>query len=77
MVLRVFVKRDFRTRIGQVAGGHSAVRSIFAALAAGVAVPVSEPSAGVSLSGRGRCSPSTEDRPRDAWLAHSVASARR
>lgn len=41
------VKRDFPTRIGQVTGTYSAVQSVFAALAAGVAVPL----AGVSALG--------------------------
>lgn len=38
--LPALVKRDFPERIGQVTGGYSAVQSIFAASAAGVAVPV-------------------------------------
>lgn len=41
VVLPALVKRDFPTRIGQVTGAYSAVQSIFAATAAGVAVPVS------------------------------------
>ncbi|GAA4192017.1 MFS transporter [Gryllotalpicola kribbensis] len=38
--LPALVKRDFPERIGQVTGSYSAVQSIFAAVAAGVAVPV-------------------------------------
>lgn len=41
VVLPALVKRDFPTRIGQVTGAYSAAQSIFAATAAGVAVPVS------------------------------------
>jgi len=41
VVLPALVKRDFPTRIGQVTGAYSAVQSIFAATAAGVAVPMS------------------------------------
>ncbi|WP_433202194.1 MFS transporter [Dactylosporangium sp. CS-047395] len=40
VVLPALVKRDFPTRIGQVTGAYSAVQSVFAATAAGVAVPV-------------------------------------
>lgn len=47
VVLPALVKRDFPTRIGQVTGAYSAVQSSFAAIAAGVAVPV----AGVSALG--------------------------
>lgn len=45
VVLPALVKRDFPTRIGQITGSYSAVQSIFAALAAGVAVPVAGMSA--------------------------------
>ena len=41
VVLPALVKRDFPTRIGQITGAYSAVQSIFAATAAGVAVPLS------------------------------------
>jgi len=41
VVLPALVKRDFPTRIGQVTGAYSAVQSIFAATAAGLAVPMS------------------------------------
>lgn len=47
VLLPALVKRDFPTRIGQVTGTYSAVQSSFAALAAGVAVPV----AGLSALG--------------------------
>jgi len=47
VVLPALVKRDFPTRIGQVTGAYSAVQAVFAALAAGVAVPV----AGLSALG--------------------------
>jgi len=40
VVLPALVKRDFPTKIGQVTGAYSAVQSSFAAIAAGVAVPV-------------------------------------
>nr|WP_221247191.1 MFS transporter [Gordonia humi] len=40
VVLPALVKRDFPTRIGQITGAYSAVQSTFAAIAAGVAVPV-------------------------------------
>lgn len=40
VVLPALVKRDFPTKIGQVTGAYSAVQSGFAAVAAGVAVPV-------------------------------------
>lgn len=40
VVLPALVKRDFPTRIGQVTGAYSAVQAVFAATAAGVAVPV-------------------------------------
>jgi len=40
VLLPSLVKRDFPTRIGEVTGTYSAVQSSFAALAAGVAVPV-------------------------------------
>lgn len=45
--LPALVKRDFPTRIGQVTGAYSAVQSSFAALAAGLAVPI----AGLAASG--------------------------
>jgi MFS transporter, CP family, cyanate transporter len=45
--LPALVKRDFPTRIGQVTGAYSVAQSLFAALAAGVAVPV----AGLSALG--------------------------
>ncbi|PZE77037.1 MFS transporter [Curtobacterium sp. MCBD17_019] len=38
--LPALVKRDFPDRIGQVTGAYSAVQSTFAAIAAGIAVPV-------------------------------------
>ncbi|WP_300682022.1 MFS transporter [Nocardioides sp.] len=41
VVLPAAVKRDFPDRIGPVTGAYSAVQSIFAALAAGVSVPLS------------------------------------
>lgn len=47
VVLPALVKRDFPTRIGQVTGAYSAVQAVFAAVAAGVAVPV----AGLSALG--------------------------
>ena len=47
VILPALVKRDFPTRIGQITGSYSAVQSIFAALAAGIAVPV----AGLSALG--------------------------
>ncbi|WP_153040218.1 MFS transporter [Actinoplanes sp. TFC3] len=40
VVLPALVKRDFPTRIGQITGRYSAVQSVFAATAAGVAVPM-------------------------------------
>lgn len=40
VALPALVKRDFPTRIGQVTGTYSAVQAVFAALAAGIAVPV-------------------------------------
>ncbi|WP_254910542.1 MFS transporter [Gulosibacter sp. 10] len=40
VVLPALVKRDFPRRIGQITGAYSAVQSAFAAIAAGVAVPV-------------------------------------
>jgi len=40
VALPALVKRDFPTRIGQITGAYSAVQSIFAAIAAGVAIPV-------------------------------------
>ncbi|AGL16898.1 major facilitator superfamily permease [Actinoplanes sp. N902-109] len=40
VVLPALVKRDFPLRIGQITGTYSAVQSVFAAAAAGVAVPV-------------------------------------
>jgi len=40
VALPTLVKRDFPTRIGQITGTYSAVQSIFAATAAGVAIPV-------------------------------------
>ncbi len=45
VVLPALVKRDFPTRIGQITGSYSAVQSIFAAVAAGIAVPVAGMSA--------------------------------
>lgn len=47
VVLPAVVKRDFPGRIGQVTGAYSAVQSVFAAVAAGAAVPV----AGLSAAG--------------------------
>ncbi|WP_314149660.1 MFS transporter [uncultured Leifsonia sp.] len=47
VILPALVKRDFPTRIGQMTGAYSVVQSVFAALAAGVAVPV----AGLSAVG--------------------------
>lgn len=44
--LPALVKRDFPTRIGQVTGAYSAVQSGFAALAAGLAVPIAAAAAG-------------------------------
>jgi len=40
VVLPALVKRDFPGRIGQITGAYSSVQAIFAALAAGVAVPL-------------------------------------
>jgi len=40
VVLPALVKRDFPGRIGPVTGAYSAVQSVFAAIAAGAAVPV-------------------------------------
>ncbi len=40
VLLPALVKRDFPLRIGQLTGAYSAVQSIFAAIAAGVAVPI-------------------------------------
>lgn len=40
VVLPALVKRDFPTRIGQITGAYSVVQAVFAAIAAGVAVPV-------------------------------------
>jgi len=40
VLLPAIVKRDFPLRIGQLTGAYSAVQSIFAAIAAGVAVPI-------------------------------------
>lgn len=40
VLLPALVKRDFPQRIGQVTGAYSAVQSIFAAVAAGIAVPI-------------------------------------
>ena len=40
VLLPALVKRDFPQRIGQITGVYSAVQSIFAAIAAGVAVPI-------------------------------------
>jgi MFS transporter, CP family, cyanate transporter len=40
VALPALVKRDFPQKIGQITGVYSAVQSIFAAIAAGVAVPV-------------------------------------
>lgn len=45
VALPSLVKRDFPNKIGQVTGAYSAVQSIFAAIAAGIAVPI----AGASL----------------------------
>ena len=47
VLLPALVKRDFPTRIGALTGAYSSVQSIFAAVAAGVAVPV----AGLSALG--------------------------
>ncbi|GAA3452042.1 MFS transporter [Dactylosporangium matsuzakiense] len=47
VVLPALVKRDFPGRIGQVTGAYSVVQSVFAATAAGVAVPV----AGLTAAG--------------------------
>jgi CP family cyanate transporter-like MFS transporter len=43
VVLPALVKRDFPGRIGQITGAYSSVQAIFAALAAGVAVPLAGP----------------------------------
>jgi CP family cyanate transporter-like MFS transporter len=40
VALPAVVKRDFPTRIGQLTGAYSSVQAAFAALAAGVAVPI-------------------------------------
>ncbi|WP_449282233.1 MFS transporter [Leucobacter sp.] len=40
VLLPALVKRDFPQRIGQITGAYSAVQSIFAAIAAGIAVPI-------------------------------------
>ena len=40
VVLPSWVKRDFPLKIGQITGAYSAVQSAFAAVAAGIAVPV-------------------------------------
>lgn len=40
VILPALVKRDFPTRIGQITGTYSALQAVFAALAAGLAVPV-------------------------------------
>ena len=45
VALPSLVKRDHPTRIGQITGLYSAVQSIFAALAAGLAVPLAEATA--------------------------------
>ncbi|GER23870.1 cyanate transporter [Zafaria cholistanensis] len=42
VILPSLVKRDFPARIGQITGAYSAVQSVFAAIAAGVAVPVAD-----------------------------------
>ncbi|BCY08547.1 MFS transporter [Actinoplanes sp. L3-i22] len=47
VVLPALVKRDFPTRIGQVTGTYSAVQAVFAAIAAGLAVPI----AGLTAAG--------------------------
>lgn len=47
VILPALVKRDFPSRIGQLTGSYSAVQAIFAAVAAGIAVPV----AGLSALG--------------------------
>jgi MFS transporter, CP family, cyanate transporter len=47
VVLPALVKRDFPRRIGQITGVYSAVQASFAAIAAGVAVPI----AGASAAG--------------------------
>jgi CP family cyanate transporter-like MFS transporter len=43
VVLPALVKRDFPGRIGQITGAYSSVQAIFAALAAGIAVPLAGP----------------------------------
>lgn len=43
VVLPALVKRDFPMRIGQITGTYSSVQAVFAALAAGVAVPIAGP----------------------------------
>lgn len=45
VALPALVKRDFPHRIGQVTGAYSVVQSLFAAIAAGVSVPLAESSA--------------------------------
>lgn len=40
VALPTLVKRDFPTRIGQLTGAYSSVQAIFAAIAAGIAIPV-------------------------------------
>jgi CP family cyanate transporter-like MFS transporter len=42
VILPAVIKRDFPTRIGRVTGAYSAVQAVFAAIAAGVAVPVAD-----------------------------------
>jgi len=43
VVLPALVKRDFPGRIGQITGAYSSVQAVFAATAAGVAVPIAGP----------------------------------
>ncbi|WP_240670276.1 CynX/NimT family MFS transporter [Actinoplanes solisilvae] len=40
VILPALVKRDFPTRIGQITGTYSSLQAVFAAVAAGLAVPV-------------------------------------
>lgn len=44
VALPALVKRDFPTKIGQITGVYAAVQAIFAAVAAGIAVPVANAS---------------------------------
>ncbi|HEY8589474.1 MAG TPA: MFS transporter [Naasia sp.] len=46
VLLPALIKRDFPTRVGPVTGLYSSVQSVFAAVAAGVAVPVAAAFAG-------------------------------